>query len=153
MARPLFKKILFIAFVVLYVLSPLDIIPDFLIGPGWIDDLILIGLLAWFLSGRSVPLFTRFGNSRREHQRPFGKQSHDSSSGAQTREDHDSKDSYAILGIAPGATTAEIKEAYRAAVAKYHPDKVTHLGKEFQELAHRKFVAIQEAYEQLMKAR
>ena len=49
MARPLFKKILFIAFVVLYVLSPLDIIPDFLIGPGWIDDLILIGLLASFI--------------------------------------------------------------------------------------------------------
>jgi len=36
-------------------------------------------------------------------------------------------------------------------VAKYHPDKVTHLGKEFQELAHRKLVAIQRAYEILMK--
>jgi len=153
MPWPLFKKILAIAFVALYVLSPLDIIPDFLIGPGWIDDLIVIGVLVWFLSGRSIPLFTRFGNPYREHQKTFGKQSHDSSSETQTGKDHDSKDPYAILGVAPGATTTEIKEAYRAAVAKYHPDKVTHLGKEFQELAHRKFVAIQEAYEWLMKTR
>ena len=153
MTWPLFKKILFIGFVLLYVLSPLDIVPDFLVGPGWIDDLVLIGLLVWFLSGRSVPLFTRFRNPHREHQKPFGRQSHDNSSGSETRENHDSRDPYAILGITPRATTAEIKEAYRAAVAKYHPDKVTHLGKEFQELAHRKFVAIQEAYEWLMKPR
>jgi hypothetical protein len=29
---------------------------------------------------------------------------------------------YALLGVTPNATSAEIKSAYRAAVAKYHPD-------------------------------
>jgi DnaJ-class molecular chaperone len=32
-------------------------------------------------------------------------------------------------------------------VSRYHPDKVAHLGKEFQELAHKKLLAIQRAYE------
>jgi DnaJ-class molecular chaperone len=50
-----------------------------------------------------------------------------------------------------GASKEEIKAAYKKLVAQYHPDKVQHLGKEFQELAHKKFVAIQRAYDVLMK--
>jgi DnaJ like chaperone protein len=33
--------------------------------------------------------------------------------------------------------------------AQYHPDKVQHLGEDFQRLAHEKFVAIQKAYEKI----
>jgi DnaJ-domain-containing protein 1 len=36
-------------------------------------------------------------------------------------------------------------------MTEYHPDKVTHLGKELQELAHRKVLEIQRAYQQLTK--
>jgi DnaJ like chaperone protein len=34
---------------------------------------------------------------------------------------------------------------------EYHPDKVAHLGEELQELAHRKVLEIQKAYQQLTK--
>jgi DnaJ-domain-containing protein 1 len=34
---------------------------------------------------------------------------------------------------------------------EYHPDKVAHLGKELQQLAHRKALEIQQAYQQLRK--
>lgn len=151
---PLLKKILPVALVAIYFLSPVDLVPDFLVGLGWIDDLILVGLLIWFLSGRSIPLFTRFGSFYSRTQRPH-KRTSQRSSYSSTTEDYDNRtkdDPYAILGVKPGATVKEIKEAYRIAALKYHPDKVTHLGKEFQELAHQRFLAIQQAYERLMKA-
>jgi hypothetical protein len=151
----LVRKILPLALVALYILSPIDAIPDFLVGLGWIDDLVLLGLLIWFLSGRSVPLFGRFDSSYSRQRR-----SRDSASRRQTgqsdREETGSRtgdDPYAILGVTKGATYEEIKEAYRVAASKYHPDKVAHLGREFQDLAHRKFLAIQKAYARLTKKR
>lgn len=51
------------------------------------------------------------------------------------------------------ATEEEIKRAYRTLAARYHPDKVTHLGEEFQELAKKKFQDLQWAYETLLKER
>jgi DnaJ-class molecular chaperone len=62
-------------------------------------------------------------------------------------------DPYTLLGVAPRASTEEIKTAYKRAVARYHPDKVAHLGAEFQELAHKKLLAIQQAYETLLGTR
>ncbi len=58
-------------------------------------------------------------------------------------------DPYTLLEVSPHASPEEIKAAYKRAVTRYHPDKVAHLGKEFQELAHTKLLAIQEAYQTL----
>jgi curved DNA-binding protein CbpA len=63
------------------------------------------------------------------------------------------KDYYAILGVTPTATLEEIEAAYRQKAKQYHPDKVSHLGPEFQELAERKMKEINEAYEALIKLR
>lgn len=53
------------------------------------------------------------------------------------------------LGLEDGATDSEIKKAYRRLAHQYHPDKVASLGPEFAELAHEKFVQINNAYELL----
>ena len=57
---------------------------------------------------------------------------------------------FALLGIDVGATSIEIKRAYRAKVVQYHPDRVTNLAPEFRDLAKTKTMALREAYEALM---
>ncbi len=54
---------------------------------------------------------------------------------------------YEVLGISSGASKDEIRSVYRSLVAKYHPDKVAHLGHEFQAIAREKAIAINEAFE------
>ncbi len=141
---PFRQKLLPILAALLYVLSPVDAVPDFLPGWGWMDDaLVILGLL-WYLNrqqGRPFPwdMFRgRMGywrNSRPDAPRP-----------EDLHADFDGMDPYALLEISPHASAEEIKAAYKRAVARYHPDKVAHLGKEFQELAHKKLLAIQKAY-------
>lgn len=60
---------------------------------------------------------------------------------------------YRILEIAPDATDAEVKKAYRAAAIKHHPDKVSHLGEDVRKAAEEKFAQVNEAYERIKKAR
>jgi molecular chaperone DnaJ len=54
---------------------------------------------------------------------------------------------YDILGIAPNASTDEIKKRYRAMAMRYHPDRNTESG------AEARFNAIQKAYEVLSDAK
>lgn len=60
---------------------------------------------------------------------------------------------YKILEITKSATDAEVKKAYRKLVKKHHPDKLRHLGEEYQKGAEEKFRQIQKAYEQIQKER
>lgn len=56
---------------------------------------------------------------------------------------------YEMLDVAPAAPMDEIKRAFRREIAKYHPDKVQHLGKEFQEIAAIKAAELTQAYKTL----
>lgn len=57
-------------------------------------------------------------------------------------------DPYAQLGLTWGATTAEIKEAYKQKARQHHPDLNPNCSKSL-----RKFQAIQSAFQKLMKSR
>lgn len=58
---------------------------------------------------------------------------------------------YDVLGLAPGASFEDIKKAYRKLSMKYHPDKVGHLGQEFQGVAEEKMKELNAAYQYLKK--
>jgi len=65
----------------------------------------------------------------------------------------DTDAAYKILETEKSASDEEIKKAFRRMAMKYHPDKVQHLGAEYEKDAHEKFRKINEAYEQIKKER
>ena len=129
----------------IYVISPWDLLPDFMVLRGWIDDLVVLYLLYRYY-------LRPFLDSR--NARPSGQsyRTNDARS-RQTppRENGSPRDPYQVLGVAPGASAEEIRRAYRELAARYHPDKVEHLGEEFKRLAEQRFKEIQAAYQALSR--
>jgi len=60
---------------------------------------------------------------------------------------------YKILGLTKNATDADVKKAYRKMAVKYHPDKLIGVSEDIKNLAEEKFLAVKEAYEQIIKSR
>jgi curved DNA-binding protein CbpA len=56
------------------------------------------------------------------------------------------KNYYELLEIPPTSSGEEIKRAFRVQIARYHPDKVQHLGREFQAMAADRATELTEAY-------
>ena len=134
-------KILFTILAVLYVISPYDILPDVMPVLGQTDDLFILGALFYYIWRGKWPVLKRgkttgMGNRQENKQRP-----------TQDEAGTTTTDPYEILGVKKGAAPDEIRDAYRKISQKYHPDKVIHLGDEFQELAEKKFVEINNAYQ------
>jgi curved DNA-binding protein CbpA len=62
------------------------------------------------------------------------------------------KNYYQLLEIPPTSSSEEIKRAFRVQIARYHPDKVQHLGREFQAMAADRATELTEAYRILSDA-
>jgi hypothetical protein len=60
------------------------------------------------------------------------------------------KNYYELLSVAADAPADDIRKAFRREIARYHPDKVQHLGAEFQEMASGIAADLTEAYRILM---
>jgi hypothetical protein len=56
---------------------------------------------------------------------------------------------YDLLDLPSTATVEDIKRNFRREIAKYHPDKVQHLGREFQDIAAVKAAELTQAYKTL----
>ncbi|HDL89501.1 MAG TPA: DUF1232 domain-containing protein [Thermodesulforhabdus norvegica] len=126
----------------IYFLLPYDFFPDFVLGWGWIDDLVIFYFLWRFFYRGKGRLFRQpqgVGQSNKGTDRK----------GSPTAGSNKLRDPYDVLQIPREASQEEIKAAYKHLAGKYHPDKVLHLGEEFQSLAEERFKEIQEAYQEL----
>jgi hypothetical protein len=146
----LLQRLLPIVFVLAYLLLPIDLVPDFLGPLGRGDDIVLLGLLVWYLmSERNLMDFL----GRILRREPDRRGRPERNLGPDSEHFKEETDPYGILRVDTHAPIEEVQRAYRRQVAKYHPDRVSHLGEEFQELAHQKFVRIQKAYEWILQHR
>jgi hypothetical protein len=137
------KRFWILLLLILYLLSPYDLIPDFLVGVGWLDDLGLIGLLTYYY----------FYRQKKQEQPGTRERFREDSEAKQTEGSSSRHDPYEVLGLKRNANSEEIKAAYRRLASQYHPDKVSHLGEEFRVLAEQKFKEIQKAYQELTSKR
>ena len=154
-------KLILLILAGIYTLNPYDILPDFMVGWGWLDDLIIWILLWRYLSARKRKIgdFSRYyrnagsGSGNRgdgndsERSRSYQKDQHSENTASEEW------DPYRVLGIDRSASADEIKHAYRELARKYHPDKLEHLGDEFKTLAEMRFKEIQQAYQELGRKR
>ncbi len=136
-------KWLLVFLALLYFISPYDVLPDFLLGAGWLDDLAVLGLLGYYLYRAGYRGFPFSGGAKQGYSR--------AGADREGSDEEKSPDPYQTLGVAPGAGPDEIRQAYRQLAAQYHPDKAAHLGEELRRLAEEKFKAIQAAYDALRK--
>ena len=159
----LYLKIILIIFGLAYLISPLDIIPDLLLPFfGWIDDGVVLATIYYLIRYGRLPYFLfkkkgPFKQSFNQKTANFTSNTKNKANTGQTNQEekssrHVPKTPHEILGIGPNASKKEIQAAYKEAIKKYHPDKLSHLGEEFSDLANEKFLEIQKAYDILMKA-
>ncbi len=133
----LYLKIILIILGLAYLISPVDLIPDLFIPfLGFVDDSLVMAVLYYLIRYGTLPPFLF---RKQTPPRP------------PEREPPPPRSPHEILGVRPGASESEITAAYKKAVKKYHPDKVSHLGEDFSRLANERFLEIQRAYDTLMK--
>lgn len=146
-------QIILIILVILYILNPYDILTDFLPGWGWLDDLVILGLLLRYFNTlkKKKAAFQQYYQKSRQSYDDDG--TADGKKNFRTnvndRESSYQWDPYRVLGVERGASQETIKKAFRQLAGKYHPDKVEHLGEEFRVLAEKRFKEIQRAYDEL----
>jgi len=138
-----------------YVLCPYDLLPDLFFGLGWLDDIGILGLLWWYYF---IYRKKKFGPGtyyrKQETESSAGKREGWESREEPPRGEYNAgrkgrADPYKVLSVKRNASQEEIKKAYRSLANKYHPDKVSHMGEEFRELAEIRFKEIQKAYQEL----
>ncbi|MFN8641750.1 MAG: DUF1232 domain-containing protein [Candidatus Binatia bacterium] len=113
-----------------YLVSPIDLIPD--VTPiGLVDDLIILVTTGWWI-------YQQWKNRPQPSTTP-----------PPPGDAGPAWDPHRVLDVPRGASRAEITRAYREQMKRYHPDRVSGLGEELQDVAHRKTLEIQRAYIEL----
>lgn len=151
------RRMIFLILGLMYTIFPGDF--DYIPIVGWLDDALVWYVLYWlfFKSGFFRNFqdfmeggFSGSGEANGDGPRP-GAEEESRRAGKSGSRQPGPRSPHEVLGVSRGASKEEIRHAYRELANKYHPDKVAHLGEEFQKLAEKRFKEIQEAYQTLAR--
>lgn len=136
---------LIVAAVILYLLNPFDF-------PSPFDDLLVAILGAYFIYRRNRAQKTVRGGGEEWARSEYGS-GETGRKGPVEAGAWQSKDPYEVLGVPSEVTDGELERVYRDLLKKYHPDRVQHLGDEFQEMAEERAKVITEAHAKILRER
>jgi hypothetical protein len=143
---PRWVLILILILAVLYFIFPRDVVPDFIPVTGWIEDILFLSMAIYLWKRR-----LRIQPRRPADYSPPGWEEPGEKEGSHDKGARREADPYTILGVSPSDSPEKIKRRYYELISKYHPDRVDHLGEEFQEMADARTRDINQAYEQIKK--
>lgn len=127
---------------VVYFIMPWDF--DFVPVVGRLDDLIFLALAGYYYwkqpKGRGAKTWRRSTFADSPADPAFAGEQRDA-------------DPYRLFGVSRTDDAETVKKAYRDLIARYHPDRLHHLGEEFKGLAASKTTAINKAYERIKQER
>ena len=120
------------------------------------DDWFLTSVVAAaFIAGYSIVSFIATKVKSQQQTGPGegrAGQSQQEEAKSEAWESQSEEEKYArVLGLSTMVTAADVRRAYRELLAKYHPDKVKHLGAEFTSIAEVRTLEILRAYDYFRK--
>jgi hypothetical protein len=133
----IFRIGLFIYFLIFLLLSPFYILKFLMVVAGYL----------WERADK------RRASSSHSNQQSYTEKEPDYEEppSSEPEDSDDSDNPYKLIGVHFKATKEEIKKAYRLKMAMNHPDKLATLDPALQKIAKQRSVAINNAYEQLMR--
>lgn len=105
---------------------------------------IVLGLVGYWVTSAIIKFFTKESEWTKSQSKENPKQE-------QSQRQTTDKSWYEILDVNPLSSLDEIKLAYKKKISMYHPDKVSSMGPEFNEIAQKKSKEINAAYDEAVK--
>ena len=105
---------------------------------------IILGLVGYWGTSALIRFFKKESEWTESQSKDSPKQEH-------PQKQSTDKSWYKILDVNPSSSLDEIKLAYKKKISMYHPDKVSSMGPEFNEIAQIKSKEINSAYDEAVR--